>query len=643
MKLIFIGDIEFGRNKDKICKFILPSDIISIINKNDYLFFNLETVLLSNKFNINKNKLENKDINIYSYTENNIKYINDTINIPTFVSTINNHTFDYNINGYYNTLKILDKYNFKFTVEKSYYIDNNFIYLNATDHWTIIEKNNINYPENRELWNNHCLLIDTPINEEYTYKLIEYLNKIKENRKIIFSIHWGRNFENNTNENTYLYNKIESFFKKICDLGVDIVFGHGSHHIVDKYYEIYNNKLIIYGLGDYSGDFVYKQYYSTDKSIMLIYDTNSNECREILLKGDYIPYQGTDNNLKCKYSYILDNDLNNNKKPNGGGNTFAHEIERLELIPYLNKYKIKIDKINKNLIYNNKKISYQNYFNTNLEYVEYCRNKELSNIIYDKHNIPYPKTIKCKDLKNNKNNIIFPVLLKPINGSGGRGIISDIMNISDLKYNMNKINTNEYIIQEQVKGKTYRILVLNNKIIYIRYYPTPSITGNGKDSIDTLIDKLNNKLKKVNSSSYVKFISYDYIKSQGYERDNILEKNKKIYITNVINYWNGAQEISFIKPDDIHPINIELFIHTAKSFKLNFIGIDYITSSLALPYYLSNGNIIEVNWKPGFQDIFNNDPEIFIQSLIEINPFPGFSVSEQKNDGIIDRWVNALF
>ena len=180
---------------------------------------------------------------------------------------------------------------------------------------------------------------------------------------------------------------------------------------------------------------------------------------------------------------------------------------------------------------------------------------------------------------------------------------------------MNKINTNKYIIQEQVKGKTYRILVLNNKIIYIRYYPTPSITGNGKDSIDTLIDKLNDKLKKGNPSSYVKFISYDYIKSQGYERDNILENNKKIYITNVINYWNGAQEISFINPDDIHPINIELFIHTAKAFKLNFIGIDYITSSLELPYYLSNGNIIEVNWKPGFQDIFNNNPEIFIRSL----------------------------
>ena len=32
----------------------------------------------------------------------------------------------------------------------THHIDNNFIYLNATDHWTIIEKNNINYPENGE-------------------------------------------------------------------------------------------------------------------------------------------------------------------------------------------------------------------------------------------------------------------------------------------------------------------------------------------------------------------------------------------------------------------------------------------------------------------------------------------------------------
>ena len=309
MKLIFIGDIEFGRNKDKICKCIIPNDIVSIINNNDYLFFNLETVLLSNKFNINKNELKNKVVNIYSHTESNIKYLKDVINIPIFVSTINNHTFDYNINGYYNTLKILDKYNFKFTIEKTYYIDNNFIYLNATDHWTIIEKNNRNYPENRELWNNHCLLIDTPKNEEYAYKLIEYLNKIKENRKIIFSIHLGRNFENNTHETTYLYNRCESFCKKLCDLGTDIVFGHGPHHITNKYYEIYNNKLIIYGLGDYSGDFVYKQEYNTDKSIMLIYDTNSKETREILLKGNYTPYEGINTNLKCKNSYILDDNL----------------------------------------------------------------------------------------------------------------------------------------------------------------------------------------------------------------------------------------------------------------------------------------------------------------------------------------------
>lgn len=307
MKLVFIGDIQFGRNREKICKYILPKKILEKINKNDYLFFNLESVLISKNFNIGNNKLENKDIHIYSALENNIKYFKNTINIPIFVSTINNHTFDFGIDGYYNTLKILDKYNYKFTIKKSYYFDNNFIFLNATDHWTILKINNKNYPENRDLWNMNCLLIDSLENELFTYKLIKYLNKIKKKKKLIFSIHWGRNFQKNKNEYTYLFNKHKIFFRKICDLGVDIVFGHGAHHIVEKkYFEMYNNKLIIYGLGDYLGDFKYKKEYNTDKSMMLIYDTDNSKYEEVLLKGKYIPY-AKNGDLKCKNSFIFAN------------------------------------------------------------------------------------------------------------------------------------------------------------------------------------------------------------------------------------------------------------------------------------------------------------------------------------------------
>ena len=73
-------------------------------------------------------------------------------------------------------MKLLDKNNYKFTVKKSYYIDDKIIYLNATDHWTIIAKNNQQNPQNGNLWDKNCLLIDNESNEEYTYKLNDNYN-----------------------------------------------------------------------------------------------------------------------------------------------------------------------------------------------------------------------------------------------------------------------------------------------------------------------------------------------------------------------------------------------------------------------------------------------------------------------------------
>ena len=305
MKLLFTGDLQFGRNSNKKCEFKLPQDIINIFNNTDAIFFNLESVLISKSFDINKHLLRDKYIHIYNDDEENITYLKTVINKPMFVSTINNHTFDYNVEGYQNTLKILDKNKYIFTVDKTYYIDDNFIYLNATDHWTILNSNVDNYPRNTKLWNDNCLLIDSYEKEQYTYNLIAYLNKLKKNRKIIFSIHWGQNFQNKNNTTTYLQLKAETFFKKLCNLGADVIFGHGAHHIMEKSHEIYNNKLIIYGLGDFTGDFTYVKQFNTDKSLMLIYDTDNYSIEKLLVSGNYKPYKNTYNEISnCKQPYM---------------------------------------------------------------------------------------------------------------------------------------------------------------------------------------------------------------------------------------------------------------------------------------------------------------------------------------------------
>lgn len=616
MKLLFIGDLQFGRNKDKTCNINIPDNILKIFNSVDVLFFNLETVLIDKNFDSDKYKLKNKDINIYSYGEPNVKYLKENINKPMFVSTINNHTFDYNVEGYYNTLQILDKYNYIFTVEKSYYIDDKFIFLNATDHWTILDKNINNYPENTKLWDKNCLLINSYEKEIYTYKLISHLNKIKGNRKIIFSIHWGKNFQSkHNNEITYLQPKYETFFKQLCNMGADVVFGHGSHHIVRKPCEIYNNKLIIYGLGDFTGDFTYKPEFNTDKNMMIIFNTDNSSMEKILLSGHYKSYQN-DNDQKCKTSYVIDY-LSKEKKYTGGGNTFATEIENKQLEPYLKKYNIKLDKINKELIYKNKRISYLNYFNDNYQTPEYCRDKSVTHEIFKKNDLPYPKSIDFDKLNNTFiNQLQFPVIIKPKNGAGGHGIITDIGNKDELIIQLNKLNNTNYVIQEQQEGEIYRILILKNKIIYIKTFYKPSIIGNGNDSVEMLINKLNRSLSDNNNGVYVKELSYNYIKKQGYDKNSILENNKKIYITNVVNTFNGADKNQYISINNVHPVNIDLFLKAHKVFGLNFSGIDFISKSLEVPYNVNNSNFLEINWKPAFLGCVTAYQDTFLKTLI---------------------------
>ena len=62
------------------------------------------------------------------------------------------------------------------------------------------------------------------------------------------SIHWGGNW------GYEIPNAQINFSHKLVDaLGVDVIHAHSSHHI--KGLEVYNEKLIIYGAGDFINDY----------------------------------------------------------------------------------------------------------------------------------------------------------------------------------------------------------------------------------------------------------------------------------------------------------------------------------------------------------------------------------------------------
>ena len=274
--------------------------------------------------------------------------------------------------------------------------------------------------------------------------------------------------------------------------------------------------------------------------------------------------------------------------------------------------------INNRLIHgkDNYKISFNRYFNSYYSAV-LADNKTYSSSVLSKKNIPVPKFIglnrsnfnKLEDLFNT-NKLSFPVVAKRVDGSFGIGIETNIPDMLTLQ-NLSKELLSKYRniqIEEQGKGNCYRVLVFNNQIIDVICREKPFVIGNGKNTIRELIDLKNKELSKIKYNFRISNFNERYLNSQGYNINNIPSKEAKIYVTNIINYHNGANSYR-VDLNEIPLCNRKLFIDTAKAMNIKCSGIDYLSDDITMPYYKNNGKILELNCRPDIDIHLENQPK----------------------------------
>jgi cyanophycin synthetase len=215
------------------------------------------------------------------------------------------------------------------------------------------------------------------------------------------------------------------------------------------------------------------------------------------------------------------------------------------------------------------------------------------------NNIPVPKHIIINNINKsdflNNYDLKFPAVLKPIDGMQGTDVHTFIKTRSQFIKILEQllIKYDSIMMEEQVYGDNYRIFVFNNQIMDVIKREQPFIIGNGIDTVEKLIiNKNNDQIKK--KLFPTKKIDYDYILEQGYNKDDIIKQKEKIFITNTINFHNGANPVR-INLDEISNENKDIFIKAHKLINLECSGIDYMSSDIKVPYYENDGHIIEIN------------------------------------------------
>jgi cyanophycin synthetase len=198
---------------------------------------------------------------------------------------------------------------------------------------------------------------------------------------------------------------------------------------------------------------------------------------------------------------------------------------------------------------------------------------------------------KTKKMPDFLHNWAFPVVVKQINGTGGKNVWTNCFKWEHVQRALKKAaikNMRKVLIEEQVQGDDYRVLVINGKIIDCIRRRAPRVVGDGTRTVGQLIKDANKKKK------YRMKPEPRVLHKQGLKLRSVPASNQIVQVSGLCNYHQGGT-LARIPIDEISEENREMFLLVAKELNLRVAGIDFISTNIKDSYKINGGRITEVN------------------------------------------------
>lgn len=242
--------------------------------------------------------------------------------------------------------------------------------------------------------------------------------------------------------------------------------------------------------------------------------------------------------------------------------------------------------------------------------VDIASDKEITKQILRNSFIPVPEWMTIQSLPELDaviNQLGFPLAIKPINGNHGRGVTTNVLTREKaiLSFNLAKKIAGEVIVERFIQGYDYRFLVINYQVVAVAKRTPARIVGNGRDSIQTLIDEMNKDPKRgfahenILTAIQVDADTLTILDEKNLSLETVLAQDDVLLLKHTANLSSGgtATDVTNI----VHPQNITLAERIARLLNLDICGIDIISKDIKQPLNENNGAVIEVNSGPGLR------------------------------------------
>jgi cyanophycin synthetase len=242
--------------------------------------------------------------------------------------------------------------------------------------------------------------------------------------------------------------------------------------------------------------------------------------------------------------------------------------------------------------------------------VDIACNKEDTKCMLDAASIPVAKGDICvdeEDLENTIKRIGYPIVIKPLDGNHGKGASINVNTWEDAVAGLAfaKKYSRRVIVERFITGFDFRVLVIDNKVVAAAQRVPAHVKGDGKNTIQYLIDEENKDPRRgyghenVLTEISVDRDTLDLLSKKDYTLETVPAKDEIVYLKSTANLSTGGTSIDVT--DMMHPENIFLAERIARVIGLDVCGIDIMAKNLTQPLKENGGVILEVNAAPGFR------------------------------------------
>jgi cyanophycin synthetase len=199
------------------------------------------------------------------------------------------------------------------------------------------------------------------------------------------------------------------------------------------------------------------------------------------------------------------------------------------------------------------------------------------------------------------------VVVKPRYGNQGKGVSVGVRGAEEvmMAYDLASKFGEEVIVERQVIGNDYRLLVVGKEVVAAAMRVPPTVIGDGVRTVKELVEELNSDPRRSDGHatvlSKVKLddVAVVTLAKQGLTIDSVPQKGQKVLLRNNANLSTGGMAVDVT--DVVHEETRRLAVLAAQVIGLDVCGIDVVCKDIARPLGEQGGALLEVNAAPGLR------------------------------------------